>query len=124
MWRLEHRWPPGQGWVERHAFPSGVGSIPVEITESQCPLWFKRKRILRDSGGAGKFRGGHGQVIEVANREKAPFTISAATFDRLENAAAGREGGEPGALGKAYLGSGPDLKGKGVHIVPAGDSLV
>ncbi|WP_424982599.1 hydantoinase B/oxoprolinase family protein [Maritalea sp. S77] len=115
---------PGKDGLNAMAFPSGVGSIPVEITESQCPLWFKRKRILRDSGGKGKYRGGHGQVIEVANREAAPFTISAATFDRLHNAAAGREGGEPGALGKAYLGSGSALKGKGIHLVPAGDSLV
>jgi N-methylhydantoinase B len=104
--------------------PSGIGAIPVEITEAQCPLYFKRKQYLPDSGGAGEYRGGLGQVIEIANREDKPFIISAATFDRIHNPAQGREGGSPGRKGSASLGSGPKLKDKGNHVVPARDSLV
>ena len=63
-------------------------------------------------------------MIEIANREAAPFTISAATFDRIKNAAQGREGGKPGCLGAARKGSGPDLPDKGIHIIETGDSLV
>ena len=115
---------PGKDGLSTTAFPSGIGAIPVEITEAQCPLYFKRKQYLPDSGGAGEFRGGLGQVIEIANREAAPFVISAATFDRIRNPAQGRDGGSPGRKGKAQLGSGPALKDKGNHVVPAGDSLV
>ncbi len=115
---------PGKDGLSTTAFPSGIGAIPVEITEAQCPLYFKRKQYLPDSGGAGEFRGGLGQVIEIANREAAPFVIAAATFDRIRNPAQGREGGSPGRRGKAHLGSGPQLKDKGNHVVPAGDSLV
>lgn len=115
---------PGKDGLSTTAFPSGIGAIPVEITEAQCPLYFKRKQYLPDSGGAGEFRGGLGQIIEIANREAVPFIISAATFDRIRNPAQGREGGSPGRQGKAHLGSGPALKDKGNHIVPAGDSLV
>lgn len=115
---------PGKDGLATTAFPSGVGTIPVEVTETQSPLWFKRKHYLADSGGAGEFRGGLSQVIEIANREAAPFTISAATFDRIHNAAQGRDGGSPGRKGLARLGSGPALKDKGVHVVPKGDSLV
>jgi N-methylhydantoinase B len=63
-------------------------------------------------------------VIEIANRETAPFAISAATFDRIRNAAQGRDGGKPGRKGVARLGSGKALPDKGIHIVPTGDSLV
>jgi N-methylhydantoinase B len=115
---------PGKDGLSTTAFPSGIGAIPVEITEAQCPLYFKRKQYLPDSGGAGEFRGGLGQIIEIANREKAPFVIAAATFDRIRNPAQGREGGSPGRKGKAQLGSGPQLKDKGNHVVPAGDSLI
>jgi N-methylhydantoinase B len=115
---------PGKDGISTMAFPSGVGSIPVEITEGQCPLWFKRKQYQPGSGGAGEFRGGLGQVIEVANREAAPFAISAATFDRIKFAARGREGGEAGQKGAARLGSGKPLGDKGIHIVPNGDTLV
>jgi N-methylhydantoinase B len=115
---------PGKDGLATTAFPSGVGTIPVEVTETQCPLWFKRKEFLIDSGGAGEWRGGLSQAIEIANREKAPFTISAATFDRIHNAAQGREGGKPGRKGLARLGSGKPLPDKGIHVVPSGDSLV
>lgn len=115
---------PGKDGLSTMAFPSGVGAIPVEITEGQCPLWFREKQYLPGSGGAGEFRGGLGQRIVIANREAAPFTISAATFDRIHNPAAGREGGEPGRLGAARLASGKALPDKGLHIVPKGDALV
>jgi len=115
---------PGKPGLATTAFPSGVGSIPVEITETASPLWFRRKEILPQSGGAGRYRGGAGQRIEIANREPAPFTIAAATFDRLRHPARGRAGGADGAPGAARLGSGRRLEDKGVHLVPAGDSLV
>jgi len=115
---------PGKDGLATTAFPSGVGTIPVEVTEGQCPLWFKRKEYLADSGGAGEWRGGLSQLIEIANREAAPFAISAATFDRIHNPAQGRDGGKPGRKGHARLGSGKALADKGIHIVPTGDSLV
>jgi N-methylhydantoinase B len=115
---------PGKDGLNTMAFPSGIGAIPIEVTETQCPLYFKRKHYLADSGGAGQWRGGLSQVIEIANREAAPFTISAATFDRIKNAAQGREGGKPGVKGVARLGSGKLLPDKGVHLVPAGDTLI
>jgi N-methylhydantoinase B len=50
--------------------------------------------------------------------------VSAATFDRLRNPAAGRGGGRPGAPGAARLASGRALETKSVHVVPPGDRLV
>ena len=115
---------PGKDGLSVTAFPSGVGSIPVEVTESESPLVFWRKEFLPDSGGPGAHRGGLGQVIEVGSTGERPFTVSAATFDRTRNPARGREGGRPGAAGAARLASGQELAGKAVHEVPAGGRLV
>ena len=115
---------PGKDGLSTMAFPSGIGGIPVEITEGQCPLWFREKQYLANSGGQGEWRGGLGQRIEIANREAAPFAISAATFDRIKNAAQGRHGGKPGRRGLAKLKSGTPLPDKGIHIVPEGDALI
>ena len=115
---------PGKDGLSVTAFPSGVGAIPVEVTESESPLVFWRKEFLPDSGGAGAFRGGLGQVIEVGSTEEHPFTVSAATFDRMRNPPRGRDGGEPGRSGTARLASGPQFDDKAVHTVPPGDRLI
>ena len=115
---------PGKDGLNTTAFPSGVGVVPVEITENESPLVFWVKEYLPDSGGAGEFRGGLGQTIEIGNSEAAPFTLGAGTFDRMRNPAAGRTGGRPGRAGTARLGSGLVLATKAVHTIPAGDRIV
>jgi N-methylhydantoinase B len=115
---------PGKDGLSTTAFPSGVGVVPVEITENQSPLVFWAKEYRPDSGGAGEFRGGLGQRIVIGNSEDAPFSIAAGTFDRLRNPAIGREGGRAGASGAVRLASGKVLATKAVHVVPAGDRLV
>jgi len=115
---------PGKDGLNTTAFPSGVGVVPVEITENESPLVFWEKQYRPDSGGPGEFRGGLGQRIVIGNSESAPFSVSAATFDRLRNPAAGRGGGRPGAPGAARLASGRVLETKSVHVVPPGDRLV
>ena len=115
---------PGKDGLAVTAFPSGVGAIPVEVTESESPLVFWRKEFLPDSGGAGAFRGGLGQIIEVGNTEEHPFTVSAATFDRMRNPPRGRDGGGAGRRGSARLASGARFDDKAVHTVPAGDRLI
>ena len=115
---------PGKDGIDAMAFPSGVGVIPIEITENESPLVFWRKAMLQGSGGVGRHHGGMGQVIEIGHRGDAPFTIAAATFDRIANPARGRDGGRHGQPGAAYLASGPSLVGKAVHVIPPGDRLV
>ena len=115
---------PGKDGLSVTAFPSGVGAIPVEVTESESPLIFWRKAFLPDSGGAGAFRGGLGQVIEVGSTEEHPSTVSAATFDRMRNPPRGRDGGRAGRRGTARLASGPRFDDKAVHTIPPGDRLI
>jgi N-methylhydantoinase B len=114
---------PTKDGLSATAFPSGVRNVPIEITESITPLVFWRKEYREDSGGAGRQRGGLGQVMEIANGEDAPFSLSA-TFDRIVHPPRGREGGHDGTTGRVHLGSGTKLRGMGRQTIPAGERLV
>ena len=105
------------------AYPSGVRGTPVEIAETQTPLIFWRKELRPDSGGAGRTRGGLGQIIEVGSGIDAPFDILAA-FDRIDHPPRGRDGGGDGEAGYIGLKSGTKMRGKGFQTVPADDRLV
>jgi len=114
---------PGRDGLSATAFPSGVRNTPVEITESLAPLLIRRKEYRVGSGGAGRWRGGDGQVIEIEHRQGAPFAVFA-LFDRIEHPARGRHGGADGAPGRVALDDGTPLAGKGKQVVPAGRRLV
>ena len=114
---------PSKDGLSATAFPSGVRTTPTEVNEATSPLVVWRKEYRPNSGGAGEFRGGHGQTIEIAHREGAPFYISK-MFDRIGFPARGRNGGGAGAPGRVYLKDGPDMSGKGKDLVPAGATLV
>jgi len=47
------------------AFPYNGTVTPTEIVENQAPIMIDYKRLLPDSGGAGRFRGGLGQEIQI-----------------------------------------------------------
>ncbi len=117
---------PTRDGLSTTAFPSGVGSIPVEVTETQAPLVFWHKEFLPDSGGAGEHRGGLAQRIVVGARDGRGFVCTAATFDRRDNAARGRSGGADGAAGRVVVET-PDgsreFTGKGAIEVPPGGRL-
>ncbi|SDC31756.1 hydantoinase B/oxoprolinase family protein [Belnapia rosea] len=114
---------PRQDGLSATPFPSGVRNVPVEITETVAPVVIWTKEYRPDSGGAGRQRGGLGQVMEVEHRHGAPFGIFA-TFERVHYPARGREGGLPGAAGRLTLADGTVLKGKGFQVIPAGGRLV
>jgi len=105
------------------AFPSGVKSMSVEATENVGPITVWRKDLLAGSGGAGAFRGGLGQTIEIEATAGYDFYFNA-MFDRIDNPARGREGGGPGGAGRVELADGTSLKGKGRQKVEAGARLV
>jgi N-methylhydantoinase B len=114
---------PGQDGLSATGFPSGVRCTPVEVTESISPIVVWRKELLCDSGGAGQFRGGLGQIMEYGHIEDAAFTLSA-MFERVTNPAQGRATGQAGANGKLYTSAGKELNAKGQQLIPAGEHLI
>ena len=114
---------PTQDGLNATAFPSGVRTMPVEATENVAPIIIWRKELKPDSGGAGRTRGGVGQVIEFATKGDLEFAVNA-SFDRIANAPRGREGGLNGAAGRVAQKTGKVLRTKGFQIIPDGDRLV
>ena len=105
------------------AFPSGVRSTPVEITENSAPLIMWRKEYRPDSGGDGQYRGGLGQIMEFEHAGGEAFAVSK-MFDRINHPPRGRNGGESGAPARVYTRSGQELRGMGREIIPAGESMI
>ena len=55
----------GKDGLSTTAFPSGVHGSQLEVTESTAPLLVTRRELRSDSGGAGCYRGGLGQIYGV-----------------------------------------------------------
>jgi N-methylhydantoinase B len=114
---------PEKDGLSATAFPSGVKGTPVEIAESLTPTIFWQKELRPGSGGAGRQRGGHGQMIEIGSAIDEPFEILAA-FDRIDHPPRGSDGGSDGAAGEIRLASGTVMRGKGLQTIPARDRLI
>jgi N-methylhydantoinase B len=90
---------------EAMAWAFNAANIPVEAQEANQPIVVERFELLRDSAGAGKFRGGcgirrdmrflvdEGQLTNLSDRQKFPPY--------------GLFGGKPGGLGRTVLNPGP-----------------
>ena len=105
------------------AFPSGVMTMPVEATEHAGPVIIWRKELRPDSGGAGEYRGGLGQFMEVGAQEGHEFDFSA-MFDRVDHPALGRMGGRDGAPTTLARSDGSAMQGKGKQFVPHGQRVL
>ncbi|MGI9478492.1 MAG: hydantoinase B/oxoprolinase family protein, partial [Hyphomicrobiaceae bacterium] len=101
------------------AFPSGVMTMPIEATEQTGPVIIWRKELRPDSGGAGKYRGGLGQYMEVGAIDSHEFDFQA-MFDRVDYPARGRQGGAAGAPTTIARDDQAPMKGKGKQFVPHG----
>ena len=109
--------------LDATAFPSGVRTMPVEATENVAPIVIWRKELRPGSGGAGRTRGGLGQIMEIAALDDMEFACNA-IFDRIQHPPRGRDGGHEGAAGYVGLKSGAPLRAKGFQIIPDGDRLI
>ena len=114
---------PGLDGPSATAFPSGVMTMPIEATEQTGPIVVWRKELRPDSGGAGEYRGGLGQIMEIEALPGHQFDFSA-MFDRVGHPARGRNGGADGAPGAVRLDDGTKLRPKGWQHVPPGRRLV
>ena len=114
---------PAQDGMNATAFPSGVMTMPVEATEHTGPVIIWRKELRPDSGGAGKYRGGLGQYMEVGAVEGHEFDFQA-MFDRVHHPARGRQGGQNGGATTIAQDDGSPMNGKGKQFVPHGRKVM
>lgn len=114
---------PSKDGLSATGFPSCVKTQPVESAEVAAPIVFWRRELRPDSGGAGRFRGGLGQIIEIggANGYK---IVNASMFDRIDHPASGRGGGHNGSAGRISMSSGEIPHAKGQLIIGAHQRLI
>jgi N-methylhydantoinase B len=103
-------------------FPSGVAGVPAEVIETLTPLVQHRRELRTDSGGAGRWRGGLGQLTEMGCLATGPWTVST-LIDRTRFPAPGLEGGGSGAAGALSLASGEPAQPKTVLQVAEDDRV-
>jgi N-methylhydantoinase B len=93
-------------------FPTGVRAAPTEVVETLSPLVQRRRELRPDSAGAGRCRGGLGQVVEMGRTGTSGWSVNA-NVDRVVHPAPGAEGGRPGATGSFVdVATGEDLPRK------------
>jgi N-methylhydantoinase B len=102
---------PTKDGLNAVGFPSGVAGVPAEVIESLSPVVLKRRELRKDSGGAGTWRGGLGQITEFARRGEGKWSVSSIA-DRTIYPAPGLLGGQAGATGEVALSNGTRLHAK------------
>ncbi|WP_019016186.1 hydantoinase B/oxoprolinase family protein [Elioraea tepidiphila] len=88
------------------SFPTNVANTPAEQFENDVPLLVTERRLIPDSGGAGRQRGGLGQRIAFRNIGMAPVRFMY-RHERVLHPPRGLLGGEPGACGRELLDGKP-----------------
>ena len=104
-------------------FPSTVMAGAMEAVEAVSPLRIWRKEFAVDSGGAGRFRGGLGQELEVEVLS-ATSAIVSLFVERTRNPARGVVGGKQGGGSRVEINGKCDgfpLKGR--SRIAAGDRI-
>jgi N-methylhydantoinase B len=79
-------------------FPSNGTVTPTEIIENRVPLRIQYKRLLCDSSGPGKYRGGLGQEISFMCVSDYPIYVGVRP-DKMNYPPPGINGGKAGAPG-------------------------
>jgi N-methylhydantoinase B len=104
---------------------SNAQNIPIEALEMECPVRVGYRRLRRDSGGAGRFRGGVGfeKSLEVRNGS---MKVSH-RGERHTTAPWGLAGGGAGAMARSTLtsagGEEMGISSKSDFVVRPGDVL-
>ena len=105
-------------------FHSNANTAPMEILEAEFPFRFNRLELIRDSGGAGAFRGGLGMVREY--KVLAPQAQITLRGGKHVIAATGVSGGGPARMGACVINPGTPGEKRmpsrfGGEFVQAGD---
>ena len=104
------------------SFPSGIQNVSTEVIESASPIVFHERELRCDSGGAGRYRGGLGQIIRFEVRTDGPCTLSA-MYDRIVFAPRGSAGGGDGAGGAVISQGERRLSPKGRSTIECGERV-
>jgi N-methylhydantoinase B len=104
------------GWATL-PHPSNMAVVPVEIWETLTNMTIESKRLLTDSGGPGRWRGGLGQEVVLRNDTGHTLTMLG-MGNRMEFPARGQFGGGAGTL-RVHAVDGKPVHAKGrIDVAP------
>jgi N-methylhydantoinase B len=115
--------PNRDGISATHSHMTNSWNTPIEVFEQTYPVCVRRYGIRKNSGGAGKFRGGDGIIREI---ELLTPTQVGILSDRRERGPYGLTGGVSGQPGKNTLITGGrrrQLPGKCTFRADKGDII-
>jgi N-methylhydantoinase B len=101
--------------------PSNMTGTPIEVWENLTDLFVEGKSLLANSGGAGTYRGGLGQQIDLRNDSTHPMTVSCLA-GRTEYPPVGILGGKPGRAREIRI-NGKPVHPKGRYTLAPGDRI-
>jgi len=101
--------------------PSNMTGSSIEVWENLTGMRIDSKALLPDSGGAGEYRGGLGQRIDLVNDSGSDMTISCLA-GRTEFPPAGVLGGKPGSRREIRI-NGEPVHPKGRYVLKPGDRV-
>ncbi|HJU20287.1 MAG TPA: hydantoinase B/oxoprolinase family protein, partial [Stellaceae bacterium] len=89
--------PAGDGWPGAGEWQAagGIKFGSLEVTEARFPLFFRRHEFRPGSGGAGRYRGGPGGIVEMVVETADPALANTAG-DGVRHGACGILGGADG----------------------------
>jgi N-methylhydantoinase B len=101
--------------------PSNMAVVPVEVWETLTHTTIESKRLVPDSGGPGRWRGGLGQEVIVRNDTQHPL-VTLGMGNRTMFAARGMFGGGDGIL-RMHTIDGKPVNAKGRHELAPGQRM-
>lgn len=101
-------WKDGKDGVQVHI--ANTANLPVEAIETEYPLQVEEYRLVEDTGGAGRYRGG--LSLKRTIRPVGHTCMFTGYGERFSNPPWGLFGGRPGATGRFIL-----VDGKGGETV-------
>lgn len=102
------------------AFPYNGTVTPTEIIENQAPVVVEHKWLLPDSGGAGRYRGGLGQEVQLRVVGERSL-IASVRPDKVRFPPPGVLGGLPGQAGRFTI-NGAEVPVR-PHVLQPGDRV-
>jgi N-methylhydantoinase B len=99
---------PGMDGLASVSFPYNVRDVSVEWAELETPIFFERRELIVDSGGAGRWRGGLGEELALRAFDDgrldpdAPVVLSGSA-GRMRFAPVGLFGGRAASRGQILV---------------------
>jgi N-methylhydantoinase B len=111
--------PDADGPSAEHVAMSNTLNTPIEALETELPVLVRELSVRKWTGGGGLRRGGDGIARELEALEPMRYTLIG---ERRRHAPQGRDGGDPGAVGRDLL-NGKPVPAKGEGDLAPGDRL-